>query len=49
VLSISVDTGGTFTDVAVADEGGGLQIAKALTSSDRAYGAIAEALDTIAQ
>ncbi len=49
MLSISVDTGGTFTDVAVADEGGGLQIAKALTSSDRAYGAIAEALDTIAQ
>lgn len=49
MLTISVDTGGTFTDVAVADERGGLQIAKALTSGDRAYAAIAEALDTIAQ
>ncbi|HAN72091.1 MAG TPA: 5-oxoprolinase [Actinobacteria bacterium] len=49
MLTISVDTGGTFTDVAVADESGQLQIAKALTSRDRAYDAIAEALDAIAR
>jgi N-methylhydantoinase A len=49
MLTISVDTGGTFTDVALADDTGRLQIAKALTSGDRAYDAIAEALDAIAE
>ena len=33
---ISVDTGGTFTDVVVADEAGQLRIGKALTSPQRA-------------
>ncbi|MGH3501437.1 MAG: hydantoinase/oxoprolinase family protein [Nocardioidaceae bacterium] len=49
MYAISVDTGGTFTDVVVADEGGQLTIGKALTSRDRAFEAISEALNDIAQ
>ncbi len=45
---ISVDTGGTFTDVVVADEDGALTIAKALTTFDRAFGGITAALKDIA-
>lgn len=45
---ISVDTGGTFTDVVVADEQGRLRIAKALTSSGRAFESISEGLAQIA-
>jgi len=45
---ISVDTGGTFTDVVVADEDGRLRIGKALTSRERAFGSIKEALVQIA-
>lgn len=45
---ISVDTGGTFTDVVVADEDGRLRIAKAPTSIERAFESIAEALAQIA-
>jgi N-methylhydantoinase A len=45
---ISVDTGGTFTDVVVADEQGWLRIAKALTSAERASAAIGEGLAQIA-
>jgi N-methylhydantoinase A len=41
---ISVDTGGTFTDVVVADEDGHLHVAKALTTYDRGFSAVAEAL-----
>ena len=45
---ISVDTGGTFTDVVVADEEGRLRIGKALTTRERAFDAIAEGLAQIA-
>jgi N-methylhydantoinase A len=45
---ISVDTGGTFTDVVVADEDGRLRIGKALTSAERAFTSIAEGLSQIA-
>ena len=44
---VSVDTGGTFTDVVVADESGSLRIGKALTSRDRAYELIREDLAQI--
>ncbi len=45
---ISVDTGGTFTDVVVADSSGQLHIAKALTTFDRAFDGVSDALATIA-
>ena len=45
---ISVDTGGTFTDVVVADEHGALHVAKAPTDLDRAARSIAEALSQLA-
>ena len=41
---ISVDTGGTFTDVVVASDDGDLVIGKALTSRERAYEGIAAGL-----
>src|SRR5581483_10502486 len=42
---IAVDTGGTFTDVVVADDAGGaLWTAKAPTTRDRVFDGIAEAL-----
>jgi N-methylhydantoinase A len=47
-MRISVDTGGTFTDVVVDDERGHLRIGKALTSRERAYVGIAEGLGQIA-
>ena len=34
---ISVDTGGTFTDVVVVDDNGQLRIGKALTTPRRAF------------
>lgn len=45
---ISVDTGGTFTDVVVADPQGGLRIGKALTTPDRIFDGMAAALDNVA-
>jgi N-methylhydantoinase A len=45
---ISVDTGGTFTDVVVADESGQLRIGKALTTPRRAFEGISAALDDVA-
>ena len=45
---ISVDTGGTFTDVVVDDERGHLRIGKALTSRERAYDGIRQGLAQIA-
>jgi N-methylhydantoinase A len=45
---ISVDTGGTFTDVVVATPGGALHIGKALTSAERAFTGIAEGLEQVA-
>ena len=47
MFTISVDTGGTFTDVVVADAEGGIWLAKALTAGDRAYCAIDSALQDI--
>jgi N-methylhydantoinase A len=41
---ISVDTGGTFTDVIVADEAGALHLAKAPTDLARAFQSIEDAL-----
>jgi N-methylhydantoinase A len=41
---ISVDTGGTFTDVIVADEEGALHLAKAPTDLERAFQSIQSAL-----
>jgi N-methylhydantoinase A len=45
---ISVDTGGTFTDVVVADEKGVLHIAKALTDLERAFQSIDDGLAQLA-
>jgi len=45
---ISVDTGGTFTDVVAADPEGRLRIGKALTSRERAFDGIREGLAQIA-
>ena len=41
---IAVDTGGTFTDVVVADEAGQLTVGKALTTVDRTFEGFSEAL-----
>lgn len=41
---IAVDTGGTFTDVVVADDDGRLHVGKALTTYERGAAAIEEAL-----
>ncbi len=55
VFEVSVDIGGTFTDVVVSDSEGRFVIGKALTTPDRAFeglfealGAAAEALDLTA-
>src|SRR5216117_3037261 len=45
---ISVDTGGTFTDVVVADLQGALHVAKAPTDLARAFQSIDEALSGLA-
>jgi len=45
---ISVDTGGTFTDVVVADEAGALHLAKAPTDLERAFKSIDHALGQLA-
>ncbi len=47
MYTISVDTGGTFTDVVVADAGGNIALAKALATKDHAFRAIENALDGI--
>jgi N-methylhydantoinase A len=46
---ISVDTGGPFTDVVVADSLGRLHIGKALTTPERAYEGLSASLDDAAQ
>ena len=46
---ISVDTGGTFTDVVVADAGGRFTIGKALTTRDRIFNGLEAALTTAAE
>jgi N-methylhydantoinase A len=45
---VSVDTGGTFTDVVVADEAGALHVAKAPTDLERAFQSIETALGQLA-
>ena len=45
---ISVDTGGTFTDVVVADELGHLTVGKAATTPDRIFHGMKEALEAAA-
>lgn len=47
MYQISVDTGGTFTDVVVTD-GDHVFMSKALTTNERAFEAVAEALEDIA-
>ena len=45
---ISVDTGGTFTDVVISDESGNQTIGKALTTPDRIFDGMREALGAAA-
>jgi len=45
---ISVDTGGTFTDVVVLDRDGQMHIGKALTTHDRIFDGMAAALEVVA-
>jgi N-methylhydantoinase A len=47
-LRIAVDTGGTFTDAVVRDEGGRLWADKALTTHDDVFDGIAAALEAVA-
>ena len=42
---ITVDTGGTFTDVVVSDEKGKFTIGKALTTPDRIFFGLRDAID----
>jgi N-methylhydantoinase A len=46
---LSVDTGGTFTDVVVADPDGRIIIGKALTTHDRIFKGVAAAIDVAAE
>lgn len=46
---ISIDTGGTFTDVVVVDETGRMYVAKALTAVERAWDGIEPGLSLIAE
>jgi N-methylhydantoinase A len=46
---ISVDTGGTFTDVVLVDDAGAFHVGKALTNRERAFDSIAAGLDEIAE
>ncbi len=45
---ISVDTGGTFTDVIVADSKGGQTVGKALTTPDRIWNGMQDAMENAA-
>jgi N-methylhydantoinase A len=45
---ISVDTGGTFTDVVIVDSAGELHVAKALTSQARSFDGIRPSLEQLA-
>ena len=48
-LRISIDTGGTFTDVVVVDEQGAFHVGKALTTPQRIFQGIHGALDVVAE
>ena len=41
---ISVDTGGTFTDIVVSEDSGRLELGKALTTRARAYEGLREGI-----
>ncbi|WP_291051929.1 hydantoinase/oxoprolinase family protein [Herbiconiux sp.] len=45
---ISVDTGGTFTDVVITDADGGIHIGKALTTYQRAFDGVSTAVEQVA-
>ena len=47
-FKISVDTGGTFTDVVVSDAAGSVTIGKALTTPDRIFDGMREAIASAA-
>jgi N-methylhydantoinase A len=46
---ISVDTGGTFTDVIVADDAGGQTVGKSLTTPDRIWNGMRGAMENAAE
>jgi len=46
---ISVDTGGTFTDVVIADAAGRLHVGKALTTPERAFTGLSAAIEDAAR
>ncbi len=46
---ISVDTGGTFTDIVVSDEAGRLELGKAPTTRARAYEGLREGIGQVAE
>jgi N-methylhydantoinase A len=46
---ISVDTGGTFTDIVVMDRAGQLHLGKALTTPERIFRGMAEAIGVVAE
>ena len=46
--TISVDTGGTFTDIVVSDAKGSLSLGKALTTPERAFSGMRAALQVVA-
>jgi len=46
---ISVDTGGTFTDIVVSDESGRLELGKAPTTRARAYEGLREGIGQVAE
>ena len=48
-FTISVDTGGTFTDVIVRDEAGNQTIGNALTTHDRVFRGLSEAIRAAAK
>ncbi|NNL85071.1 MAG: hydantoinase/oxoprolinase family protein, partial [Myxococcales bacterium] len=48
-VRIAVDTGGTFTDIVVADSDGAMTLAKALTTPERIFSGIEEALGVAAE
>lgn len=47
-FTISIDTGGTFTDIVLSGDGGTLSLGKALTTPERAFRGISDALGVVA-
>ena len=46
---IAIDTGGTFTDLVLADENGNLIVGKAPTTTDRIFRGVEGALKVVAE